>query len=263
MSINADPEQSSAGARAPLTNDYVRDYYNDYLEKNTKSYRDARWFSSEPTRFDYEQTKRAILAALGSKKYATALEVGPGDGAWTPFFAKCSYTLTLLEQSDQMKERVEQLIKDESLSNVTVIRGSFPKDAPHQTHDLIASIRAFEYFEDKPLALRTFASLLAPDGRMIIVTKDPRYITLRGKPQRTLHDGQVTPREFIQLANEAGLRVESYYPATMRWKSSLKLSRIFFHALHDLVVRLKTGIVAPIFAQYASESYLYLLTKAD
>ncbi|MBP9771672.1 MAG: class I SAM-dependent methyltransferase [Candidatus Pacebacteria bacterium] len=260
--MNITSDQKQAGMRAPLTNDYVRDYYNDYLEKNTKSYRDARWFSSEPTRFDYEQTKRAILGALENKRYATALEIGPGDGAWTPFFAKCSDSLTLLEQSDQMKERVEQLIKDESLSNVTVIRGSFPKDAPSQTYDLIASIRAFEYFEDKPLALRTFASLLAPNGRMIIVTKDPRYITLRGKPQRTLHDGQVTPAEFIQLATAAGLRVESHYPATMRWKSSMKLSRVFFHALHSIVVRLKTGIIAPIFAQYASESYLYLLTKA-
>ncbi len=256
------PNVNQAETREPLTNDYVRDYYNDYLEKNAKTYRDARWFSSEPARFDYEQTKRSILAALGNDRFTTALEVGPGDGAWTPFFAEQSDSLTLLEQSDQMKQRVEQLIKEKGFSHVTVVRGSFPKDAPNQTYDLIASIRAFEYFEDKPLALKTFASLLTSGGRLIIVTKDPRYITLRGKPERTLHDGQVAPGEFIAMANTAGLCVESYYPATMRWKSSVGFSRIFFHTLHKLVVSLKTGVVAPIFAQYASESYLYILTKA-
>lgn len=258
MSTNVDP----AATRAPLTNDYVRDYYNEYLEKNAKTYRDARWFSSEPARFDYEQTKRSILAALGNGKFATALEVGPGDGAWTPFFAERSGSLTLLEQSDQMKLRVEKLIEEKGMSNVTVVRGSFPKDAPSSTYDLVVSIRAFEYFEDKPLAFRTFASLLTPNGRMVIVTKDPRFITLRGKPQRTLHDGQVTPAEFIQLAHNVGLRVEKHYPATMRWKSNIWLSRVLFHALHKLVVRFKTGMIAPLFAQYASESYIYILDKA-
>ena len=254
------PEQSSPGTREPLTNAYVRSYYNEYLEKNAGSYTNSRWFSSAVARFDYEQTKRAILAALGDKKFATALEVGPGDGAWTPYFAERTGSLTLLEQSEQMKQRVEQLVKEKGLSQVTVIRGSFPTDAPSQTYDLIASIRAFEYFEDKPLALRTFVSLLAPGGRMVIVTKDPRYM-LRGKSQRRLHGGQVAPREFIRLATAEGLRVESHYPATLRWKSGTWLFRVLFDTLHRLVVSLKTGMVAPLLAHYASESHLYVLTK--
>ncbi|MCI0619613.1 glycosyltransferase [Candidatus Wolfebacteria bacterium] len=253
--------ESRTTEREPLTNVYARRYYDDYLEKHTESYSESRWFSSDAARFDYEQTKRALIAALEDRKFAKALEIGPGDGAWTPYIAARSGSLTLLEQSEQMRRRVGGLIKEKGLANVTVVGGSFPIDVPAQKYDLVVSVRAFEYFEDKAAAFKTLAALLAPDGRVVIITKNPHYVALHGKPHRTLHDGQIGPRIFIELARAAGFTVESVYPATLRWLVRFGFFRTLFDTLHAWSVLMRTGTVVPVLARYTSESYLYVLTK--
>ena len=243
-----------------FTNEYVRESYDEGLRRMERDYTSARWFSSPEARFDYEQTRRALERALPAGSLGRVLEIGPGDGTWTKLFAESTGELTLLDQSGEMLERArEQLGARPNISYVLSDIAAY--ELPSHRYDLIIGVRCFEYFEDKRFVLRKLIAALAPGGRLILVTKNPRYRSLKSKTAKLLHTAQIGKRELVRMLGACGFTVEAVYPATFRWKSSYALTRGLFRALHALSVYSRGKLTVPFLTDRATESYVYIARR--
>jgi len=246
---------------AALTNEYAKDYY-DHQVGSLDSYTDDRWHSSPIREFEYRQTERAFRKALGDRIYAKALEIGPGDGVWTAHTKQqVTGSLHLVEQSEEMLKRAKKRFA--GMAGVTFERNDFQTSNPPHGNNLITAIRCFEYFDNKPAALEKMRGLLAPDGRIIIITKNPLLLTSQPAQGRTLHSGQVGKREMQRLAGEAGLTIERHYPAVLRWKAEIAPLRVVFDILHWISVTSMGFVPLPFFDPYAVESYTYVLRPTN
>ena len=243
----------------PLTNANVRDLYDSLLKSFEGSYTDQRWHSSPLDEFEYRQTARALGKALGKRRYGRILEIGPGDGAWTPLLSSCAENLHLVDQSGEMLRRAKQRMA--RFSGITWEHSDFIDSRPPSENDLIVAVRCFEYFDDKGAALLRMRELLAPGGRIIIITKNAELLVRRPSVQSPLHKGKVSHRQMQMLVREADLAVDEFYPAVLRLNRSSLVARSLFDAAHRLVVATNGGIPMPFLIRYASESYLFKLRK--
>jgi ubiquinone/menaquinone biosynthesis C-methylase UbiE len=144
--------------------------------------------------------------------------------------------------------------KLEGAKDVTFEEGDFLASNPPSGNELVIAIRCFEYFEDKPGALKKMRALLKRDGRLVIITKNPRMITSRPAQSKQLHSDQVSRERMQRIASEAGFTLEHAYPAVLRMKATLLPLRIAFDLLHRLSVICRMEL--PL-ATYATESYVY------
>ena len=235
-----------------LTNAYVKDYYNAQVGALT-SYTDDRWHSSPVRKFEYRQTVRALQKALAGRTFEHAVEIGPGDAVFTPLIkAHVTGRLHLVEQSSEMLARAKA--KLQGVAGITFEEGDFLSSNPPAGNELVIAIRCFEYFEDKPGALKKMRALLKDGGRLIIVTKNPRMVTSRPAQGKQLHSDQVSRERMQQIASAAGFTLEHAYPAVLRMKATLLPLRIAFDLIHRLSVALRVDL--PL-ATYATESYVY------
>jgi SAM-dependent methyltransferase len=245
---------------APLSNANVRELYDSLLKSFDGSYTDQRWHSSPLDEFEYRQTARALGKALGKRRYGRILEIGPGDGAWTPFLSRCADSLHLVDQSGEMLRRVKQRMA--GFPGITCEQSDFIDSKPPSDNDLIVAVRCFEYFDDKSAALRRMRDLLAPNGRIIIVTKNAELF-VRRPTEHPMHRGKVSRRQMERLVRDAGLAFDELYPAVLRLKRSSRVARFVFDAAHRVVVGTRGAIPVPLLIRYASESYLFKLRRAS
>jgi len=250
-----------SNGEAPLTNANVRDLYDSLLKSFEGSYTDQRWHSSPLDEFEYRQTARALGKAVGNRRYRRMIEIGPGDGAWTPLLSSCAEKLHLIDQSGEMLHRAKQRMA--GVSGITWEHSDFVNSKPPSENDLIVAVRCFEYFDDKNAALRRMRELLAPTGRIIIVTKNAELLVRRPPVQRSLHQGKVSRRQMQIMVRDAGLAMEEFYPAVLRLKRSSAKARFLFDAAHRLIVSTRGAIPIPLLIRYASESYLFKLRKVE
>jgi len=243
-----------------LDDAFVRTYYNEHLRGLEEEYTAYRWHATPATRFDYAQTARAIRGALAEDRYARVLEVGPGDGAWTPFVAERSDALTLLDQSEEMLGRAQTRLG--RYAHITYQRSDFLEYESTEKFDLIFSIRCFEYFEDQAAAMRKFYSLLAPGGKLVLVTKNRTYVSFRERAGRRLHTNMVSREEMRALLVSAGFSVRAVYGAVVRIKAGYALSRMLFGALHMVHVATGGRLTIPWFSDKLTESYLYVAKRS-
>lgn len=242
-----------------LTDNYARDYYDTQVAP-LSSYENQRWHSSVVQEFEYRQTARALAAALAGRPYQDALELGPGDGVWTPMLrARASGRLHLVEQSKEMLVRAQERLAP--LPGITYEHSDFSASNPPAGNGLIVAVRCFEYFEDKEGALKKMRDLLSPGGRIIIITKNPQMLTTAPAQGQMLHSDQVSRAQMRSLAAAAGLRVVAVYPAILRWKAVYAPMRAVFDVLHRVAVATQGLLVVPFVNTYAAESYAYVLEK--
>ncbi len=245
---------------AKLKNEYVQEYYNAQVGALATSYTDDRWHSSKVQEFEYEQTRRALEKALGIDMVSRALEIGPGDGVWTSIiFSRVTEGLHLVEQSQAMLTLAKKHLA--GVSGITFEHGDFLKSNPPEHNDLVVAVRCFEYFEDKPAVLKKIHNLLTKDGRVIIITKNPKLLTSVPSQSKLLHSAQVSVGEMRLLAEEAGFNVTSVYPAVLRWKATFPPMRVLFTVLHKLAVASSGALQIPFISTFATESYVYVLSK--
>lgn len=243
-----------------LDDAFVRTYYNEHLRGLEEEYTAYRWHATPATRFDYGQTMRAIQHALGTRRFSRVLEVGPGDGAWTPLVAERSDTLVLLDQSEEMLSRAQERLG--RYAHITYERSDFLEYESAQKFDLIFSVRCFEYFEDQAAAVRKLRSLLVPGGKLVLVTKNRTYVSFRERAGRRLHKNMVSREEMVALLVDAGFSVQTVLGAVVRVKAGYVLSRVLFGALHVLHVATGGRVAIPWLSDRLTESYLYVAERA-
>ena len=243
-----------------LDNAYVKKYYDAHVRSLRETYTDARWHSSVVREFDYRQTLRALQKALAHAHAKTAIEIGPGDGVWTPILRRfVSGRIHLVEQSDEMLAQAQKRLQD--IPDITFERADVMESNPPAGVDLIVAIRCFEYFKEKKAALNKMFALLAPGGRLVIVTKNAQFITSASVQGETVHSDQLSRAQMRALLRESGLRVESVYPAIFRWKAGNALMRVLFDAAQRVAVASGGRIQIPLLATYAAESFVYVATR--
>ena len=244
-----------------LTDTYVREYYNAHLTSLAGSYTHERWHTTPERRFDFQQTLRALQTALSQvgATDARVLEVGPGDGVWTREVFPRASTLTLLDQSSEMIARAQATLGEQP--KIDYYTGDFLTYTADTPYELIVAMRCFEYFENKEQAAEQIKSLLSDGGRMIMVTKNPRYRSQQDKTDKLLHTGQMTRQQIISLCERHELSVEAIYPATYRWKAVYAPMRWLFSVLHQLSLWTHGSVRVPWLEERATESYLYIISK--
>lgn len=243
-----------------LNNNFVKDYYDKQVGALKTSYSEDRWFASKEKRFDYNQTLRTIKKALGKEKFKKILEIGPGDGVWSKIIISAGGNLDLLDQSKEMIKMAK--IRLEKESNVNYQVNDFLKfDSPYSKYDLIFSSRCFEYFKEKNLLVEKMNKLLVKGGKLIIITKNSKYFSSKGRSNKLIHSDQKSRGEMLQLLRNNNFKVLNVYPAVIRWKSKYFINRIFFDSIHRFFVLFKGQFLLDKVFTYSIESYIYIAKK--
>ncbi|MFY9457885.1 MAG: class I SAM-dependent methyltransferase [Candidatus Spechtbacterales bacterium] len=247
----------------PLSEEYVKKYYKKVLGKLDISYADFRWFRSDIPSYslaEYGQTKRAIQKALGARKYESVLEIGGGDGVWTELLLDRSGFIMELDISEEMIGALKKSLG--SRNNVKFTCGDFlENDLASASYDLIYAIRCFEYFSDKHRAIKEMRRLLRKNGEVLIVTKNPHYVSFRRKKPRALHSGQIAIHDLKNLFLSEGFDVLFMRPAILGKKFDWFLARVVFGVLHGLTLSSLRFVVPSIAQKYFSESFVMYAKK--
>lgn len=243
-----------------LTEAYTESYYNKSLRDMSGKYTDERWFASPERVFDYKQTERALRAALGKTNAVHALEIGPGDGVWTGLLLSYCQKVDLLDQSVEMLNRAKENL--DAQDNVSYLKGNIADyDLGRGKYDLIQTVRCVEYVIDKDALVKKLSDALTPGGKLVIITKNPDYRSLRSWKKPLLHTEQLGLDGWVDIIKKHGLVVDAVYPAVMRWKSSYFLPRLFFTALHLLSVKTGGRFSVPFLTKRSTESFAYVVHK--
>ena len=233
-------------------------FYNDYV-KGLDTYTDLRWNTSDVGRFDYKQTKKTIDKTLQGSVYGSAVEIGPGDGVWTRQILQYVSSLHLVEQSDEMLKRAEKNLGD--VKNIAFERSDFMESNPPQNNDLVIAVRCLEYFDDKSEALKKMNGLLKSGGKLVVITKNSDLYTTKKVQDRTVHSGQFSREQMLDVIEGAGFKIEKVYPAVMRWKIKYKVIKGLFNMLHSLALGTGGLFYIPLLFRYSTESYAYVAIK--
>ena len=147
-------------------------------------------------------------------------------------------------------------------NNIEFICGDFSENKlSSSSYDLIYAIRCFEYFPDKQRAIHEMHRLLKSGGEVVIITKNPDYITLKRGDKKILHKGQMNPKDFGELLSAVGFIVEDVKPAILGKKFDILPARLVSHGLHALSLSRFGWIIPGFIKKYLSESFLIFARK--
>ena len=115
----------------------------------------------------YRDSLLALIDALGFGPTATAIEVGPGDGAFLPELARRFARVTALENSPEMLELARQRCERDGLANVELCLAD-ALDTPMHQADCVVMNMVLHHFAAPAEALRALAGLVKPGGSLVI-----------------------------------------------------------------------------------------------
>lgn len=138
----------------------------DYFEKLYAGRSDPWGFETS----DYERRKYArTLAALGGRRFKSALEVGCSIGVFTRMLSGRCDALLAVDASERAVESAKGRLG--GLPNVTVERRTLPEEMPAGGFDLVVASEVLYYLPQKTM-LRTLGLLegaLLPGGLLVAV----------------------------------------------------------------------------------------------
>lgn len=239
---------------------YVRDTYNELVGGQAAGYTHYRWQQSPVSRYHYRQSKRTLERAIRflPKKITRALEIGGGDGAWTPYIAERADRMDFLDISKEMLSQAKRALS--RFPAITYIEGDFLQwKSESESYGAILSIRNIEYMNDKEAVVRTFATALQSGGILIVSTKNPAFDWGGYFGGKELHSGQITRGHLLHLLRRYGFQIRAVYPAIIGKLIRLAPVRIFFDLLHTIALRIPG---AAVLLSWVSESYLVVAEKA-
>lgn len=187
----------------------VRAYYDERVPLLQREYVSVRWDSSPVRREHYRQTGQALTAELAGRDLGRAVEVGCGPLVWTPLIRARARSLLAADLSVAMLQNAPPQARTLA-QRCCADAGRLPlADA---SVDALCTIRAFEYFPDKPGVVAEFARVVRPGGYLMIVTKNRDYLgyrprrgrDLKDADKRTLHSANITAADLAALAHARG-----------------------------------------------------------
>ena len=172
-----------------------------------------------------EQWQRVsdIFRAMDVRTGATVADVGAGDGFFTSRLASAvgpSGQVFAVDVNDAQIERLRRRLTEQSISNVTVVKGtaSDPR-LPAGTLDAALIINAYHEMSEHQAMLEKIRSALKPTGRLVIVEpiSAPRRTATRRDQTR---DHEIAPEFVMQDVRAANLRIVGLEdPFTTRGRS--------------------------------------------
>ncbi len=115
----------------------------------------------------YRDSVLALLDKLSFDEQASALEIGPGDGAFLPDLARRFAQVTALDNSAEMLELARQLCQREQLDNVRLQLADALGDIDVQAHCVVLNM-VLHHFTEPAAALKQLAARVAPGGSLLV-----------------------------------------------------------------------------------------------
>ena len=189
--------------------DSVRAYYNDRVPRLDGTYANYRWEASAVRREHYVQTRDRLHSELSTRRFGDVVEVGCGPLVWTPLLAVRARRVIALDLSYAMltDPGARQL---PSAFRCCADASRLPLGVA--VVDAVCTVRAFEYFPDKPAVIREFARVLRPGGYLMIVTKNREYrgyadngrVPRMDPDKQKLHSTNVSVAELLTMVRAGG-----------------------------------------------------------
>jgi predicted methyltransferase len=159
-----------------------------------------------------EQWQRVtdIFQAMGVRPGARVADVGAGDGFFTSRLAAAvepGGQVYAVDVADTALDRLRRRLKDDALSNVSVIKGtSTDPQLPPATLDAALIINAYHEMPEHQAMLAGIRTALKPNGRLVIVEPIAEARRAANRADQT-REHEIGPEFVLQDARAAGLRV--------------------------------------------------------
>ncbi|MGH8411002.1 MAG: ArsR/SmtB family transcription factor, partial [Pseudomonas sp.] len=115
----------------------------------------------------YRESVVALLDKLSFGSAATAIEVGPGDGAFLPELSRRCTQVTALDNSQAMLELARQVCERDSLTNVNLQLADALNGVSLKA-DCVVLNMVLHHFAAPADALKHMANLLQPGGSLLV-----------------------------------------------------------------------------------------------
>jgi len=155
---------------------------------------------------------KAVLERLDIQPGMAILEPGCGPGRLTKILVELVGPSGRIIAVDISPKMIEVCRRVAGNQNVRAILGEIETiDLEENSVDLILCFAAFPHFNDKPAALKVFASCLKPDGRLAIVhlIGSAQINDLHRKAGTAVEDDVLpSAQDMERMLGEAGFRVD-------------------------------------------------------
>ncbi len=237
--------------------DHVKSFYDELkTKKKYKYYSDWKWFRKRHTRTQFNQTRDSIKKIL-TKKYKSALEIGPGDGIWTELFINYVQKLDVIEISSEMRDMFLDRLKNKD--NIKIILGDIFDVPLTKKYDLIYTVRCFEYIPDKLEIIKKFSCALNNGGDLIIVTKNPEFFKIKNFDKK-LHSKQININDLSKMLEKNNFNGIKIIPAVFGKYFQIPFLSFLYNYFHKkYMVNYKKGKIK----NKLVESYLIFARKND
>jgi 2-polyprenyl-3-methyl-5-hydroxy-6-metoxy-1,4-benzoquinol methylase len=153
----------------------------------------SNWYVTEQLNFDkllIQYRYKTIKQNFYGEK---ALELGPADGVMTSLLLKDFQSLTIVEGSQQLLDKIP------SAQNLTKIQSLFEEFNPDESYDSIIMEHILEHVEDPTSLLRRAKRWLTPNGKIFIGVPNANSIhRLVGVKMKMLEDQfQLNDRDIL------------------------------------------------------------------
>ncbi|HEX2913676.1 MAG TPA: methyltransferase domain-containing protein [Chloroflexia bacterium] len=207
---------------------------------------------------DTEELQR-LVERVKPAKTDTMMDLGTGAGhtalAFAPFVAR----VVAIDVTPQMLEEVRRNAAARGIQNIVTKQGAAEAlPCPDNSFELVSCRLTTHHFADLPLALREMARVLRPGGRLLIVDsiapEDPeldRQVNQIEVLRDPSHVRNYRTSEWLQLVEEAGLKVVDYYPGVYdegdkmdfdRWTARIGTSPENVEALRQIFNTASAGL---------------------
>jgi SAM-dependent methyltransferase len=141
------------------------------FDRGAGEYQTDAWFGgTSRSTHSYQITRRRLLEALSLSGTESVLDVGCGPGTWTRVMAELTSHVTALDLSQEMLNQAREFVRPYA---VTFVHADILWYKSERPYDRVASVRAIEYVVDKVALAEQLARLVADDGLLVIITKNP------------------------------------------------------------------------------------------
>lgn len=203
----------------------------DFFNKNSTKFSEKQALITELALFSQNLGELLKIAALPST--ATAIEIGPGEGAYLPELATQFKQVIAIDNAKSMLERARQQIEQHNLHNVTLMLGDPGIAVAQQLRgDLVVFNMVLHHMPSPSSALNDAFRLLNPGGYVLIaelclhdqewVRKNCGDLWLGFEPEELKHWAQAAQLRscqslFLGLRNGFQIQLHLFHkpPSTM------------------------------------------------